>query len=121
MLMPSGNCYQRKKAEAEEKSVGKRKSKATTIEFVTSSRNLAAIKRLWTNQSEGDRTKLIRELLGEEHMIYTAIMSSLKEVVHERRSSDRAHEEVRSTIISACCGPDVDLLLLCFLRSLCEV
>ena len=36
-------------------------------------------------------------------------MSSIKEVLHNRISSDREHENVRSTVISACCGPQVNL------------
>ena len=60
--------------------------------------------------SEEDRDKLIKEYIGSQQQVLTEVIQSvIKGVVNNRSSFDREHENVRSTVISACCGPQVNL------------
>ena len=42
-------------------------------------------------------------------LYFPAVIESIREILHNKVSLDREHAAVRSTIISACCGPNVNL------------
>ena len=70
---------------------------------------ISKLKESLRNLSEDLRGKVLSEWKSNEQRELTNIINSIKEVVGYRISSDRKHEDLRSTIISACCGPQVDL------------
>ena len=88
--------------------------KLSERKIISSSKKIRAIK-LINELSKEDREELIGSFVGNSQHIISAIITSLKEVLHNRDSSDSDHEAVRSTIISACCGPNIKL------RALSEV
>ena len=58
---------------------------------------------------QNNREEIITSLVGKQHEINSDVISSIRDVLHNRVSSDREHEGVGSTIISGCCGPQVQL------------
>ena len=47
------------------------------------------------------------ELGSQGYGIFGGVISALKDIIHHRAANVPDHEAIRSTIISACCGPDV--------------
>ena len=72
-------------------------------------KNLLALKCLLSVLPEPQREQLMLEFSGKEITVLRSILKSIKEVVLKRSSTCKEQEAVRSNIISACCGPDVEL------------
>ena len=74
-----------------------------------SSSKKSRVKQLMKDLTKEDQKDVITSLVGKNHGIHSQIITSLKEVLHNRGSSGRDHEAVRSTVISACCGSGIKL------------
>ena len=46
-------------------------------------------------------------LCMEGHGIFCSVLAAIKDIIHYRTSNDPDHEALRSTVISACYGPEV--------------
>ena len=77
--------------------------------LIVCDKNLLALKCLLSVVPEQQREQLILGISGEELRVLRSIIKSIKEVVLYRISTCKEHEAVRSNILSACCGPNVDL------------
>ena len=59
------------------------------------------------------RKKSLEALFREEQLLLPAevheVVSSIKEIICDKRSKNKESERIRSTLISAACGPNVNL------------
>ena len=80
------------------------------LRFISDSK-VAKVKYLFNEIPQKSRRKLWTELIEKESLQsrMQKIVNSIKEVIHHRVSTDREHEGVRSTLISACCRSDLKL------------
>ena len=85
-----------------------KKARLSEKKIISSAKKLR-INKLMSEIDQKNREELITGLVGKQHEVNSDIISSIREVLNNRVSSDREHEGVRSTIISACCGPQVQL------------
>ena len=71
--------------------------------------NIAAVRRLLGVLSSEERDIIVSELDLQGHGVSSGITTAIKDIIHYRSSKDLEQEALRSTVISACCGPDVTL------------
>ena len=71
--------------------------------------NIAAVRRLLGVLSSEERDMIVSELDLQGHGVSSGITTAIKDIIHYRSSKDLEQEALRSTVISACCGPDVTL------------
>ena len=69
--------------------------------------NIDKIRQLLSEVSREERNMVASELGSQGYGIFGGVISALKDIIHHRAANVPDHEAIRSTIISACCGPDV--------------
>ena len=69
--------------------------------------NIDKIRQLLSEVSREERNMVASELGSQGYGIFGGVTSALKDIIHHRAANVPDHEAIRSTIISACCGPDV--------------
>ena len=90
---------------------GLRKEKSIRLseKKIISSSKKYRVQQMMKDLTKESQEDVIISLVGHDYRAKSEIINALKEVLQNRDSSDRDHEAVRSTVISACCGSDIKL------------
>lgn len=87
----------------------KRDDSCIDLSAIRNDSNIEAVRRLLVVLSSQERDMIASELGLQGHGVFSGILSAIKDIIHYRTSNDPEQEDLRSMIISACCGPEVTL------------